>query len=148
MISMEKKENKHITQFLVLLVIYFVGALADGFGFINSGVNIIGIILQFAVLPFIIVNLVVLFDSGLIPARKLILLNMAVIFVALILIAICYKLKMAAFLITAFVIILLNIVMVITAMYRMTRLYIEVIEHQKTDKNINAPRGRIIDFFK
>lgn len=144
----DKIRNKHVEMFLLLTVIYVIGLVADGFGFFNWVVNALGIFLQIAALPFIIANLLLLFDSGLLPARRAAIINISVIFVLLSLIIICWKLKMTAFLITGFVIIWVNFVMLVFSMYRLTTLYIEVIKDDKKGKNITTPKGNITEFIK
>ena len=55
---------------------------------------------------------------------------------------------MSAFLITGFILILLNFLMLIISMYRLTRVYMEVIEEEKKENNINSPKASITGFFK
>lgn len=134
--------------FILLIAMYLLGALADGFGYFNWVVNMIGFVLQFASLPFIVVNFIVLFDSGILPARRSAIINLISIFVILIFMIICWKLKMTPFLITSFILMLLNFVMLILSMYRLTRVYVEVIKEEKKKNNINNPRASITDFLK
>lgn len=143
----EKIRNKHVEIFMILFAIYLIGAVSDGFGFFNWLVNVVGIILQVAILPFILINHVVLFDSGLLPARRSVIINMSVIFVCLICTIVCWKLKMATFLFTSGTIILFNFIMLIFSIYRLTRVYMEVVNDEKKENNINTPRASIVEFF-
>lgn len=133
--------------FILLTAMYLLGALADGFGYFNWVVNMMGIVLQFASLPFIIINFIILFDSGILPARRSAIINLIFIFVILLFMILFWKLKMTAFLITSFILVLVNFVMLIISMYRLTRVYMEVIDEEKNQNNINAPRASIIEFF-
>ena len=134
--------------FILLTAMYLLGALADGFGYFNWVVNMMGIVLQFAALPFIIINFIILFDSGILPARRSAIINLIFIFVILLFMILFWKLKMTAFLITSFILMLLNFIMLIVSMYRLSRLYIEVINDEKSKNNINAPRASITKFLK
>ena len=141
-----KSEKAHT--FILLTLMYLLGILADGFGYFNWVVNMMGVVLQFASLAFIIVNFVILFDSGILPARKSAIINLMFIFFILLFMILFWKLKMSAFLITGFILILLNFLMLIISMYRLTRVYMEVIEEEKKENNINSPKASITGFFK
>ena len=141
-----KSEKAHT--FILLTLMYLLGILADGFGYFNWVVNMMGMVLQFSSLAFIIVNFVILFDSGILPARKSAIINLMFIFFILIFMILFWKLKMSTFLITGFILILLNFLMLIISMYRLTRVYMEVIEEEKKENNINSPKASITGFLR
>ena len=143
----EKFKNQHIQLFLLLFCMFAIGAVADGFGFFNWIINAVGIVLQIGAMTFIVVDFVLLFDSGLLASRKSVMINLFVIFISLVLLAVCWKLKMAAFLFTVGAFLLLNIIMLVIGLYRLSRLYVDVIDNEKKEKSITEPRGRFVDFF-
>lgn len=143
----DKFRNEHIQTFLLWFSMFVLGAVADGFGFLNWILNVTGILLQIGAMVFLVIDFVILFDSGLLPSRKSVIINLLVIFVCLLLISICWNLQMTTFLITTSLFMLLNIIMAIIGMYRMTRVYIDIVETEKKEKAIVNPNGRIVDFF-
>jgi len=140
----ELLKTEKIQIFILPTLMYLLGALADGFGHLNWILNITGILLQIGAMVLLIVNFVILFDSGLLAARKAVIINLLIILVGLISLSLCWKLSMNTFLVTTSIIILINFIMLIVAMYRMTRVYMEIIKDEKKEKDIKDPKAKII----
>lgn len=131
LIELSKNEKTQI--FILPILMYILGALADCFGNLNWVLNITGILLQIGAMVLVIVNFVILFDSGILAARKAAIINLIIITVGLILISLCWKLNMNMFLVTTSIIVFLNLLMLLIAMYRMTRVYIEILKDEKKE---------------
>ena len=129
----EKFKDENMQIYGLSVLVYLMGMLADGLGFLNSIINGAGIVLSLAGMVFI-ATLVVIWHTITHDYIKAFFINICYLLLGMLIILICYNLNMTAVVTTAIIFVLLNFILLIMDMYFIGYHYYKESERHEREK--------------
>lgn len=143
----ERLKNRHTQQFVIAVSIYAMGFALDKFAQNDFFYNLIGIILELLAMVYAGFNLLLLYDSGLVSSRKTCVMNLITLACLIVPIILFSSFMTIIMHLTIWIFIVFIVVMLVISLFRMTKLYVEVINDDRKMKETTNPTGKIFDWF-
>lgn len=143
----ETLKNSHSQQFMIAVIIYAMGFALDKFAQNNFFYNLIGIMLELLAMVYAGFNLLLLYDSGLISSRKACVINLITLSCLILPIIFFSNFITIMMHLTIWLFIVFVVVMLVISLFRMTKLYAEVMNDERKAKETTNDTGEIFDWF-